>query len=39
MSNEVVSKTAKELKISQGELLLAERIKMHKMAGEFAGKK
>lgn len=39
MTNESISKTAKNLKISQGELLLAERIKLHKMAGEYAGKK
>ncbi len=39
MTNESVSRTAKELKIAQGELLLAERINLHKMAGEYAGKK
>lgn len=39
MTNESISKTAKELKISKGELLLAERIRMHKMADGLAAKK
>ncbi len=39
LNDENLSRKARELKIAEGELMLAERIKMHGMAGSYEGKK
>ena len=39
LTEEDLSKTARELKIAEGELMLAERIKTHGMAGSYESKK